>query len=1622
MHACLHWFTYFLCATLGATIFDRDWQDACFRYSSPLVVQHSTSSLHHVAAMARFFRDLRDRSKELDVNMTDQEIDHLKRENNRRLKRAFDDIFKKYNRDFGNTGDEIDLEKEEIIVNNGHILHMHHDRDAGKGRRARRLLTSLATGAPWDEDDFDGGHDSSSEEDAEEGSEDGSEKDADGETEEDSEDDLAGKANRSSTSRATSEPSYRTNPTSAEDSNATPQAEDSDDGFDPLSRDEYSASAKHKHRRRHISTARIAQQPTKRKRQLSIGVPVFTLTQTPNEPSEAQDRQLPLPAQAVETTPNFDEEPNSRPRKKRRTEPLLEIPIWTRPDMPHIPIPKTAWDRHWSRKRNPMNRTFDEEGNQTCTWKDIQRRQRKLRGLKMHPLMAAKMTAKRNGGVAKSKQEADAAEEADVDVKLEHTCLSEDVATTCPACEQEARVAADEFSEDDDDAIIDPEVADAFLTSHTCLSGNVAAPCAACEEENEAQGNEEEVDFVGVHDSTRRQQTRGALGKSPLPSKESQGESGWEDCTSSDSDSGSDPDDYDWENNPDLPRPQYVTRIIKYYSKRKPFTPEEDQVMIELIENQAKGWDDVMEAIPGRSRGQLQYRYYTELRSAEWQAKQSAAREANKEIKRAEKEKNRTLKKQAKRSIQAVQDLAGTVFEKPLKKPDPKWKEQIEDEDFKLQPLDPCILPPPLPEEECPSPTFHPTVPLIELVSFRDIRDSAQLPVWRQAPQLPAQVEGVPMEPIPPLSLLYETPYANVYPHAQYNDGDGDYKSGDETEPEHDEHRYDTLPVGLLPVNGVQPPQDHVVSSCLDHRARAGVAAGPSYTRTSSFGIPAERMSCIQQMAQSSISSGYSQSHYSQLQSALPPTHGETPLGFCNLPCCQPHPSIHGFGPAHQPQLHLQHNGQAFYRPGTIPDGSHLVSMPYRPPGSQQSTTGTKFYPAIAPRIKPHAAAVHTSQPSPVQLASTPPTALGSSSRPSTASTRPSTPSLGLLTASPVVTDTHRLAPIAKRMVQNTDLRTQTPSRAATESPDPLAVAVKTHSLWRQTDNPKQPARISPTVGEFGVPRKISGFNAASGPTKAPYLRSPPGPTSDMSSAPNSRSSTVIKATADNETASTSAPVESPSLSPSEARAPASAPISVQPLLGAANHSISRRSDSPLNLNPMPSHTLVSKTNISAPHGSESERAQIATTTEAMTSPQVALDIPASATAETPLSKRAESHSEARSNTPRSSLSNALVDFVGSAEPANTLDVSLHSHSNNTPIMKPRTPCVDCRIRKVKCNKKLPCTHCVQARIECISQPGPRSETAKQSTAIVLVEPCEGCRKGRAKCDRRQPCAHCFKTHIDCIPTDPQNQPAPDLSAAATVNPASPSGAVPREPTAQVAASHSKFLPAGSQPPCPELGAVQLKSTTSTTTPDQPDAEPTPSSASPPVPSTDPFAHLPPHLRPRPEYLQAAQNEPVYDNSHQRFVANKYAIAAKGAATRRVRAGLGVGKEKHLDTASVSYYKPSSSRRENKENVPEELAKWNGVRRLRSMEKRTESVVKERETEKVVEQESKSMANGRLPLGVQRVLAMEGSKIQDQCMSVGMKDGVWGLDEIRPDDKCSLVGSSESDAEEVDLI
>jgi hypothetical protein len=53
-----------------------------------------------------------------------------------KLKSKFEAIFEKYGRDFTGIGDEIDLKTGEIVVNNGHLLEMKDERDAGTSRRS----------------------------------------------------------------------------------------------------------------------------------------------------------------------------------------------------------------------------------------------------------------------------------------------------------------------------------------------------------------------------------------------------------------------------------------------------------------------------------------------------------------------------------------------------------------------------------------------------------------------------------------------------------------------------------------------------------------------------------------------------------------------------------------------------------------------------------------------------------------------------------------------------------------------------------------------------------------------------------------------------------------------------------------------------------------------------------------------------------------------------------------------------------------------------------------------------------------------------------------------------------------------------------------------------------------------------------------------------------------------------------------------------------------------------------------------------------------------------------------------------------------------------------------------
>ena len=73
----------------------------------------------------------------------DIDLNAQRAQNDSRLKSIFESIFDKYGRNFDGIGDEIDLRTGEIVVNNGHILGMTNERDAGDAKYSSQELEGL---------------------------------------------------------------------------------------------------------------------------------------------------------------------------------------------------------------------------------------------------------------------------------------------------------------------------------------------------------------------------------------------------------------------------------------------------------------------------------------------------------------------------------------------------------------------------------------------------------------------------------------------------------------------------------------------------------------------------------------------------------------------------------------------------------------------------------------------------------------------------------------------------------------------------------------------------------------------------------------------------------------------------------------------------------------------------------------------------------------------------------------------------------------------------------------------------------------------------------------------------------------------------------------------------------------------------------------------------------------------------------------------------------------------------------------------------------------------------------------------------------------------------------------
>ncbi|KAH8793470.1 centromere protein Scm3-domain-containing protein, partial [Hyaloscypha finlandica] len=90
--------------------------------------------------------------EETEVSDPDADLQQKRARLDYKLKSTFESIFEKYGQDFEGVGDEIDLETGEVVVNNGHLLEMHDERDAGDA--SRRNPQREYTEEPEDTDDI----------------------------------------------------------------------------------------------------------------------------------------------------------------------------------------------------------------------------------------------------------------------------------------------------------------------------------------------------------------------------------------------------------------------------------------------------------------------------------------------------------------------------------------------------------------------------------------------------------------------------------------------------------------------------------------------------------------------------------------------------------------------------------------------------------------------------------------------------------------------------------------------------------------------------------------------------------------------------------------------------------------------------------------------------------------------------------------------------------------------------------------------------------------------------------------------------------------------------------------------------------------------------------------------------------------------------------------------------------------------------------------------------------------------------------------------------------------------------------------------------------------------------
>ncbi|PWY92641.1 hypothetical protein BO70DRAFT_15725 [Aspergillus heteromorphus CBS 117.55] len=95
---------------------------------------------------------------------------------------------------------------------------------------------------------------------------------------------------------------------------------------------------------------------------------------------------------------------------------------------------------------------------------------------------------------------------------------------------------------------------------------------------------------------------------------------------------------------------------------------------------------------------------------------------------------------------------------------------------------------------------------------------------------------------------------------------------------------------------------------------------------------------------------------------------------------------------------------------------------------------------------------------------------------------------------------------------------------------------------------------------------------------------------------------------------------------------------------------------------------------------------------------------------------------------------------------------SIETESQPTQLPhKNMSPCNQCKAKRIRCDKGVPCENCAKGGFRCSSQTLPTDKPARVHVFTVRGKPCKICKMRKLKCDKQNPCGRCVAGGWTCV-------------------------------------------------------------------------------------------------------------------------------------------------------------------------------------------------------------------------------------------------------------------------------